>query len=239
MRNRPGDRSRARRYRSTAGYPNRASRAGRCGSNPLETARYCLLDACDPGESVRGSRGPRAGRPARARAARPAGPARRQRSRRQLRRHPPGRGRLPGPAEGAVRPGCRGRGPRPRGSPRRGVARQRRVRRAGARAPGDHLRAARLGRRHHRAGPGAAGHHGVAPAAHQRPAGSRRDGRRARGRRRRGLPGRPARPRDGGRPGHRLGVVGREAGPGPASSGPTSPSTPGPRPATRPTCATP
>ena len=48
------------------------------------------------------------------RAARAAAAARRQRSRRQLRRHPPGRRRLPGAAEGPVRPGRRGGRPRPR-----------------------------------------------------------------------------------------------------------------------------
>ena len=96
-------------------------------------------------------------------------PARRRRGRRQLRRHPPGRGQLPRPADAPVRPGRRGRRPRRRRPAGRRAAVRRRVRRAGARPPGDDLRAARRGRRPHRAGLRPAGHDGLAPAADQRP----------------------------------------------------------------------
>ena len=105
-------------------------------------------------QSVRGPRGPRGRRPARPEPRQPTAAARRQRGRRQLRRHPPGRRRLPGAADRSRS----SRAPRSSVATPTGAAWSRWSANGGYAEqalahPADHLRAARRGRRHRRRWP--------------------------------------------------------------------------------------
>ena len=151
-------------------------------------------DASDPGDSVRWARGPRARRPARPGASAAAVVLDVATAGVNYADTHQAEDNYLAPAEAAVRPGRRGRRARPRTGGASvalvgtgGYAEQALAHR------GDHLRAARRRRRHGRARAGRPGPHRVAPAAHQRPPGARRVGRRARSRGRGRHARRPAR----------------------------------------------